>query len=155
MATTFAIEEKLKKIDVTKIVLYSRKIKEIGTLNKMMAPIYLQDFIIACDLVNAMLSSAVRCHIDATSQLEQAEAIAYLDRAPDYLSAKGIKDTNESRKKYIDIDIDVIKAKDVKAKTEAMVVFLKNKLRSFQDAHNAVKKIAYGDQQFTGEEGYR
>jgi hypothetical protein len=155
MATLIAIEEKLQKIDITKIVHYSNKINHIGTLNKMLAGPYLQDFIIACDLVNSMLSNVVRCNLDATSQLEQAEAIAYLDRSLDYLKARGIKDTAESRKKYIDIDPDVIKAKDLKAKTEAMVVFLKNKLRAFQDAHNAVKKIAYGDQQFSGEEGFR
>lgn len=155
MPTLTVIEEKLQKIDVTKIVHYGNKIKHIGTLNKMMAGPYLQDFIIACDLVNSMLSNVVRCDIEAKAQLEQAESIAYLDRALDYLKAKGIKDTAESRKKYIDIDPDVIKAKDIKAKTEAMVVFLKNKLRSFQDAHNAVKKIAYGDQQFSGEEGFR
>jgi hypothetical protein len=149
-----ALSERLKSIDVSKLVEYSRKIKDIGSLNHMMAPAYLRDFIMAYDYTNSMLSVAVRCDAEASSHLDSVKAIAYLDRAGEYLESKGIKDSAESRKRYVDIDEDVIKAQDIRAKTTALVVFLKNKLQAFRMAHDDVKKMVYGDSYQTPNEGF-
>ena len=67
---------------------------------------------------------------------------------------KQIKISAEARKKYIDIDSDVLEARRVKAKTVALVTFLKNKMYIFRHAHDAVKKIGYGDKQVTTWEGF-
>jgi len=149
-----AIENKLKAIDVTKLVEYTKKINDIGSLNKMLAPDYMRDFINAIDSTNIMLSNAIKCDLDAESTLDTAEAIAFLDNAGDYLKERGIKDSAEARKKYIDVDPDVIKAKNIKAKTTALVAFLKNKLSTFRMAHDDVKKITYTDHGMTQFEGY-
>jgi len=148
------VEERLKSVDVTKLVEYTRKIKDIGSLNKMMAPLYLRDFILAYDVCNTMLSHAMRCNIDAQTALDTARAVAYLDKSSDYLKARDIKDTSEARKQYIDVDEDVIAASNVKAKTEALVSFLKNKMQEFRLAHDDVKKIAYGEQYMSPVEGF-
>lgn len=150
-----AIDQRLKRgVDVTKLVEYTKKISEIGSINNMMAPIYLKDFINAYDLANTMLSVAVRCDLEASSELKTAESIAYLDRAPDYLSQNDIKITDESKKRYVEVDEDVKKAREIKAKTTALVSFLKNKLQSFRMAHDDVKKMVYGDQYQTPNEGF-
>ena len=148
------ISQKISRIDVTKIVEYTKKIKDIGSLNNMMAPIYLRDFIIAYDITNTMLSMAIRYDIEAQAELDRTKSIAYLDRAGDYLKEKGIKDSAESRKKYIDVDLDVQKAAELKAKTVALVAFLKNKLQEFRFAHDDVKKMVYSDQYQTPDEGF-
>jgi len=148
-----ALEQKLQKIDVTKLVEYTKKINDIGSLNNMMAPTYLRDFIIAQDYTSTMLAQAVRYDLDAQSALDTAKSIAYLDRAGDHLEGKGIKDTAESRKQYVDIDEDVKMAKALKAKTAALVVFLKNKYFSFRQSHDDVKKMVYSDQYQTPDEG--
>ena len=148
-----AIDKIHKAVDVTKLVKYTNKIKDIGSLQKMMAPLYLRDFIEAIDVSSTMLSMAIHADHKADALVKNAEAIAFLDKAGDYLKAKGIKDSAEARKRYIDIDSDVVAAKDEKARTTALVSFLKNKVRVFQDAHNAIKKIAYGDQNMTDWEG--
>jgi hypothetical protein len=148
------MSNELQSIDVTKLVEYTRKISDIGSLNKMMAPNYLQDFINAMDATSSMLSKATKANLLAHSYCKRAEAIAYLDRAGDYLSDKGIKDTAESRKKYIDIDPDVTIAREKVAATDAMVVFLKNKYQAFRCAHDDVKKISFSDVQGTAFEGY-
>lgn len=114
---------------------------------------YLRDFIEGQDIAGQLLAKSVQADIKAKARLEQAEAIAYLDRASDYLASKGIKDSTESRKRYVDIDEDVIAAKDHKAKTEALVSLMKNKLSVLRQAHDDLKKILYGDQQFTTYEG--
>jgi len=147
------LEQKLQQIDVTKLVEYTKKIQDIGSLNNMMAPQYLKDFIIAQDYTSSMLSQAVRFELDAKSAVKTAEAIAYLDRAGDYLKSKGIKDTAESRKKYVPIDPDVQRAEALEAKATALVTFLKNKYFSFRQAHDDVKKMVYSDQYMTPEEG--
>jgi len=144
----------LQTVDVTKLVEYTKLINDIGGLNKMMAPNYLRDFINAMDATSAMLSKATKAHLNANADLKRCEAIAYLDKAGDYLTERNIKDTAESRKKYIDIDSDVGEARERVAITESMVVFLKNKYQAFRCAHDDVKKISFNEVQGTGFEGY-
>lgn len=149
-----AVERNLQTVDVTKLVEYTRKIKDIGSLNKMMAPSYLRDFIIAYDLCGSMLAAAVRYDLDATTELETAKAIAYLDKAGDYLKDKGIKESSAARERYVAIDPDVIASSNTKAKTTALVVLLKNKLQDFRMAHDDVKKMVYSDEYQSGNEGF-
>ena len=142
-----------KLVDITKLVKYTQKIKDIANLNKMLIPNYLRDFIEAIDVSSTMLSAAIQMDIKADTAVKQSEAIAFLDRAGDALKERGIRDSAEARKKYIDIDVDVLKAKDEKARTAALVVFLKNKVQEFRLCHDDVKKIGYGDQKLTNWEG--
>lgn len=140
-------------IDVTQLAVYLGKVREIASINKMMGATYLRDFIEGQDVAGALLAKAVQADIKAKSKLEQAEAIAYLDHASDYLASKGIKDSSEARKRYVDIDEGVIAAKDNKAKTEALVSLMKNKLSVLRQAHDDLKKILYGDSHMTNFEG--
>ena len=144
----------LQTIDVTKLVHYSEKIKEIGGLNKMLAPNYLRDFIMAMDMTSSMLSKAVKTNLESKAQLDKAKAIAYLDRAPDYCKQNDIKISNGVREMYVDLDEDVIAAKEKYAASEAMVTFLKNKYQAFRCAHDDVKKISFNEVQGTGFEGF-
>jgi hypothetical protein len=148
------MSKELTSIDVTKLAEYSRKISEIGSLNKMMAPNYLRDFIQAMDLTSDLLSKAVKINLDAKSELEKFRAIAYLENSEDYCKEKDIKMTNGVREMYVDIDANVIAAKDKYAATEALVTFLKNKYQAFRCAHDDVKKISFNDTQGTGFEGF-
>lgn len=148
------VEQNLQTIDITKLVEYTKKIRDIGSLNKMMAPIYLRDFIIAYDITNSMLSAAVKSELEASVILDTARSIAYLDRASDYLKARDIKDSASARERYIDIDPDVIAAANVKARCTALVSLLKNKLQEFRMAHDDVKKLTYADDYQSPNEGF-
>lgn len=156
MATdlTTKINNSLKRIDITCLVKYNAKIRDIGSLSKIEASTYMRDFINAIDITNLMLMNAIKLDLDAKAALQTTEAIAYLDRARDYLKEKGIRESDGSKRMYVDIDEDVLKAKETKAKTEALVTFLKNKLQVFRYCHDDVKKIGYADQQMTNFEGY-
>lgn len=154
MAGSTDLVARLQSIDVTDIVDFSRKVGDIGSLNKMMAPVYLRDFIVAFDITGSALARAVQCDIEAKSELERVEAIAYLDRSGDYLKNRGLKDSVEARKMYVQTDPDVLAAADVKARTEAMVALLKNKIQMFRMAHDTLKKIAYGSMEQSGYEGF-
>jgi hypothetical protein len=129
------------------------KIRDIPKISKMHAPTYLRDFIEGQDMAGHMLARAIEEDGRAKARLEQAEAIAYLDKASVYLKTNGIKDTAEARKQYVSIDIDVMEAIDAKSKTEAMVMLYKNKLSILRQAHDDLKKITYGDTHLTQFEG--
>lgn len=146
-------EKQVATIDVTQLAVYLSKVKELASINKMMGATYLRDFIEGQDIAGAMLARAIREDAKAKAKLEQAEAIAYLDYAADYLKARGIKDSSEARKRYVDVDDNVVIAKDKKAQTEALVSLMKNKLSVLRQAHDDLKKILYGDQHMTGYEG--
>lgn len=147
------LNSKFSTVDMTMLVKFEKKIRELGNINPMMAPQYMRDFIDAQDVCGVMLSTAILVQEKSKALLEEAESIAYLDKAGDYLSHKGIKDTAESRKKYIDIDPDVIKAKDIHAKSVALVTLLNNKLWNFKQAHDDVKKMTYQNEKLTNYEG--
>lgn len=140
-------------IDVTQLATYLSKVKEIASINKMMGATYLRDFIEGQDVAGQLLARAVQADLKAKARLEQAEAVAYLDTASDYLKVKQIKDSSEARKRYVDIDENVLAAKDHKAKTEALVSLMKNKLSVLRQAHDDLKKILYGDGHMTQYEG--
>ena len=120
----------------------------------MMAPNYLRDFINAMDMTSSMLSRAVKSNLDSKTELDRMRAIAYLDKAEDYCTGKGIKMSNGVREAYVDLDEDVVRSKDKYAATEAMVVFLKNKYQAFRCAHDDVKKISFNEVQGTAFEGF-
>lgn len=140
-------------IDVGQLATYLDKANQIASVSKMMAGVYLQDLIKGQDVAGQLVAKAVQADIKAKARLERAEAIAYLDKAGDYLASKQIKDSSEARKRYIDIDEEVLAAKDHKAMTEALVSLMKSKLSVLRQSHDDLKKIIYGDTHMTSYEG--
>lgn len=149
------LEQDLRSLDLSKVVKYTQKLDDLTQgANTLNAPIFIRDFILAYDETNLLLAKAMRYQGQVKAALETAEAIAYFDKAPDYLKAKGVKDSSEAKKMYIPIDEDVQRAKHVYAQAEAMVSLLKNKLYEFRAAHESVKKMAYsGDYSNSAYEG--
>jgi hypothetical protein len=142
-----------KAMDITQLALYTNKIQELSSISKIMAPVYLRDFIIGQDVATGMLAKAIQADAKAKAKLEYSQSIAYLENAKAYLEAKSIKDTSEARKQYVDIDPDVLVAKDRKAQTEALVILLKGKLSELKQAHDDLKKVAYAEMNMTDYEG--
>lgn len=131
------------RVDVSRLAQYINKIQELSSISRMMAPVYLQEYIVGQDVAASLLAKAVQADARAKSKLEYAESIAYLERAKDYLESKGIKDTSEARKQYVNVDPDVMTAKDEKSKTEALVTLMKSKLSQLRQAHDDLKKFTY------------
>lgn len=142
-----------KVVDLTQLATYTNKIMELSSVSKMMAPVYLRDFIIGQDVATNLLAKAIQADSRAKAKLEYAQSIAYLENAKPYLDSKSIKDTSEARKQYVDIDSEVVAAKDIKARTEALVVLLKGKVSELKQAHDDLKKVTYADSNMTDFEG--
>ena len=142
-----------KAIDITQLAVYVNKIDDVASITKAMAPVYLRDFIQGQDIATTLYAKAVKADAKAKARLEYAESIAYLENAKAYLDTKGIKDTSEARKQYVNIDPGVVDAKDQKAQTEALVVLLKGKISELRQAHDDLKRISYDTSNLTGWEG--
>jgi predicted transposase YbfD/YdcC len=147
------MSEITQKVDITSLAHYVKKIEELSSINKMMAPRYLQDYIIGQDVAANLLAKAIQADSKAKAKLDYVESVAYLEKAREYLEKNSIKDTSEARKQYVNIDPDVVVAKDIKAGTEALVSLLRSKGSQLRQAHDDLKKIAYGDQNLTPYEG--
>lgn len=142
-----------ERIDVTRLAEYVNKMQELSSVTKMMAPVYLQHYIMGQDVAANLLAKAMQADSRAKAHLDYVESIAYLENAKDYLIKHEIKDTSEARKQYVSVDADVRAAKDRRAQTEAMVVIIKARLGELRQCHDDLKKIAYGDQNLTPYEG--
>lgn len=142
-----------KVVDITQLASYINKIEELSSVSKMLAPVYLRDFIIGQDIAITLYARAVKADAKAKAKLEYAESIAYLESAKAYLDANSIKDTSEARKQYVNIDPSVLEAKDQKAQTEAFVILLKGKVSELRQAHDDLKKVIYADPSMTDYEG--
>src|ERR1017187_1646107 len=93
-----------EKVDITRLAYYVNKIEELSSMNKMMAPRYLQDMIMGQDVAANLLAKATQADSRAKAKLDYSESIAYLEKAREYLEKHSIKDTSEARKQYVNVD---------------------------------------------------
>lgn len=136
------IESGLNNLDLNRLKEFNVKLNHLGEgFNKMMAGTYMRDFILAYDLCNAMYARAQQFTLNAKTAVDEAEAIAFLDRAPLALSNKNEKPTVEAKKAYVSMDPDVLLAKDVYARALSTETFLKNSMFKFKDALDVVKVL--------------
>jgi len=149
------IEHGLDNLDLSRLKEFNNKLNNIGGgFNKMMAGTYMRDFILAYDLCNAMYAKAQQFTLNAKTAVEEAEAIAFLDRAPTALSNKNEKPTVEAKKAYVAMDPDVLLAKDIYARALSVETFLKNSMFKFKDALDVVKVLTK-DTYLTPHEGIK
>jgi hypothetical protein len=147
------IESKLAAIELSKLKGYVDKLSSIEeAVNTNLAPTMMRDFIMAQDLATVMLARAIQAEMMAKSAVDTASAIALLDKSEEYFSTKGRKSTADLREAYVNLDSDVLSARDLHAKATAMVTILKNRVYEFRSAFDAVKQI-YKDSRQTAWEG--
>lgn len=132
-------------VDLSVIATYVDMAKNIASVSKMMAPVTLQSLIEGQDLAGDLLSKVIQQDVLVSNKLSEAEAIAYLEKSTDFLQSKGLKDTSEARKQYVEMDPDVLALRNKKAMLEAFTSMLKNKLSILKQAHDDLKKIHYAE----------
>lgn len=149
------LRNELRSLDIKALAKYRAKLQEIGQgFNKMIAPTMMRDFIVAYDIASVLLAKAIHIEGEAKSAVETAEAIAFLDKAPEYFKMKNEKPTVESRKAYVALDPQVIDAKSNHNEAQAAVVLLKNLVQEFRIAGDSVRKL-YDDGYMSQWEGMK
>jgi len=136
------LSAELEKINLDKLSKFTNKINEIPSVTKYNASVLMRDFILAQDLSSELLSKAIVLEARAKTLVGTTEAIALLDKSEEYFKQKNQKPTQDLRAAYVDLDQDVIDAKDLFARATALASFLKNKIYEFKSAFEAVKQIS-------------
>lgn len=136
------LSAELEKIDLDKLYKFTSKVNEIPSVTKYNASVLMRDFILAQDLSSELLSKAIVLEARAKTLVGTVEAIALLDKSEEYFKQKNQKPTQDLRAAYVDLDQDVIDAKDLFARATALASFLKNKIYEFKSAFEAVKQIS-------------
>lgn len=136
------LSAELEKIDLDKLYKFTSKVNEIPSVTKYNASVLMRDFILAQDLSSELLSKAIVLEARAKTLVGTTEAIALLDKSEEYFKQKNQKPTQDLRAAYVDLDQDVIDAKDLFARATALASFLKNKIYEFKSAFEAVKQIS-------------
>jgi len=125
---------------------YYGKVLEIATFNTKFAGVYLQAFIVGYSFASNLYSQAIRCEIDAKTLLDQSEAISFLDKADDYFTSTGKKSTDTAKKQFVEMDAEVIAAKNLAARAASYVKFLQGKMQTYSSCEHAIKKLAWGQE---------
>jgi len=128
-------------LDMTEIYKYEHMIEDIAIVNSMNGPLYMKEFLKAKELVSSVFSKLVLDYERAKNETKKQYALAYLERSREYITAKGLKDTDETKKQYVSIDPGYQKAKEEEDQLRAMSTLIGNKVDKFQNAYEATKKI--------------
>lgn len=148
------VKTDLKSLQLDRLKEYDEKMRDLGkAFSKMMAQVYLKDFIMAIDIVNDLQAKATQTLGVAERNLKYVEGVAFFERAIDYFEKHNIKDTAEARKRYVDIDPEVQEATELRDKSIAIVKYLNTKMQAYRMCHDDIKKVVYGDNFMTGYEG--
>lgn len=150
------LEDRMREVDIDVIDRYIEKLADIRKVtNTMIAPGYIQDFIIAYDVTNNLLSTMTGIYNMSEILKDTAEANAFMTRATPYLESVNQKDTVEAKKQFIALDPIVQRATMLNKEAERLMQSLRIKLQTFRMAHDAVKKMAYtSDNNNSGFEGF-
>jgi hypothetical protein len=70
--------------------------------------------------------------------------VSFLDKADEYFNSTGKKSTDTAKKQFVEMDTDVIAAKNLTARATALVKFLQGKMQTYSSCEHAVKKLAWG-----------
>ena len=120
---------------------YLKKLGEVRNITQMTVDSYLTDFLVAQDVTSNAIAQSIYFESKAKALLDEMRSIAFFERAENYLKSKGLKISAEARKQYIDIDPDVVAAKDVYARSLATAELFKNRLWAFKYAHADAAQI--------------
>lgn len=128
-------------LDMTEIYRYQAMLEELPHVNSITGPLYMREFAAAADMASSFYSRITLDRDQAANKVKEEQALAYLERSEDYIKAKGLKSTDETKKQYVQIDPNYKKAKDILDVLNAIMTLLESKMKRFQDAHDDAKKI--------------
>lgn len=128
-------------LDMGAVWNYEHMIEDLSMVNSMNGPLYMREFLKAKELVSSIYSKLILDYERAKNETKKQYALAYLERSQDYIKARSLKDTDETKKQYVQIDNHYQKAKDEEDALRAMITLIGNKVDKFQNAYEATKKI--------------
>lgn len=134
-------------IDLAVILASERRQDEVASVTKFKAPELLAEFNRSWRDLHALVVELQAELTKAQKALDRRKGVLLLEVVPEKLSARKLANNDAHRDAVISLDEQYQAFQETYDQIEAVVEYLKGKLKSFEHAYNSVKKIM-------GEDGY-
>ena len=128
-------------MDMSDIYKWESMVDQLTNINSINGPYYMREFLKAKEVCSSYYCKLIFDLEQARNRTKTEYALSYLERSQEYIKFKGLKDTDETKKQYVQIDRAYQAAKDHEDMLKALATLLGNKVDKFQTAHDDAKKI--------------
>ena len=125
------------------VAYYQNKIRNIATCSEHEVPLMLKIFIEGIAKIGNMQSTILLSFNQAKKKRKEAEAIAVLEKYPEWCQSKKKKGTVVEGQSFTDLDAEVQSARENEHYYEALNMYLQNARQTLVYAHDDLKKITY------------
>lgn len=132
-------------IDLDKIRTSEIRQDEVAIVTKVKAPELLAEFNRSWRELHQIIVQLMSEKNDAEKEQAKRKAVLLLGEVNDILKVKGVSSTADTREAVITLDEEYQALTDTVDQIEAVVEFLKGKMKSFENAYTSVKKILTGE----------
>jgi hypothetical protein len=136
--------EASKNKDMIEIAVAESRVPEIAFVNPAKAPELMSVFSSACFALGRQVSKLHYEHRLAKKKLGDRAAVMLIDIIPDQMTAKSLRDNEQNRQAFLDLDPEYSAAWLAEAQAEALLMLTERKLRDMEGALNAVKEASRG-----------
>lgn len=114
---------------------------ELPTVNSINGPHYMMQFLKAKEFSSKLHANAICKYELAHRERKKVYAICKFDRAPNELKIRNIRYSDSAAGSWADQDIEYLKACEQESFWKALEKFYRDKVDTFQSAHDDAKKI--------------
>ena len=132
----------LFSLDLTRVDEIENRVEEVKRSNPMTYPDLVVEFNMGMARLGDMIALVENELEAAEERLETAKAIAIIERIEEKLLEKKIKSSADIRGAMVQLDPDVIKAKDGVQLLKSALKFLQNKYSTLERAYFSSKTVA-------------
>lgn len=132
------------EIDLKAILVAEIRQDEVAIVTPGKAPELLSEFNRSWRELHGLYTQLTVEKNKADKVVEQRRAVLILEEVPKVLKEKGLQSNETNREAVISLDEAYQKAQDVSDQIEAIIEYIKGKMKSFDNAFTSVKKILGG-----------
>jgi hypothetical protein len=134
-------ETALMTLEMKKVLLAESRADEVAIVTPQRAPelmmVFNRGYLDATNLFAKVKLEQAR----ADDEVNKIRAEILIDKVPALLKAKGLSSSADMRQALVEADPDYQEARDRLARLDAMVEYLKGKMKFLENAYSSVKKI--------------
>ncbi len=133
------------RLDLDKVLTAEARQQEVAFVNRGKAPELLRDFNVAWRDLHDIMLAVTRDALTADKAAELRKATLTVDSIPAILAEKKLTSNEANREALILLDEEYQRLRDIADQVHAVVMWLKGKLKGFENAFSSVKALVRED----------
>ena len=122
-----------------------RRQAEVATITKAKAPELLHAFNMSWRILHENVAKLTKEKNDAQKAVDRRKSVILLEIAPKKLKDADLANNDDHRKAVVELDQEFQKLTETLSEIEAVIEYLKGKLRGFENAFTSVKRLVSED----------